>query len=1011
MALLMAVSIFVSACGPLTSIDRGAPPASTGITGSALPGSSGSGGSPPDVPELTCDDVTLGKPSALPTHTVSVSAIPSHFGETPALLFTDPVNSGNSHAVPVDGSPGATDATFIVPLHPNGTAGGGPVHVSLIDGDNEPCPEIDFVIEPLPPAPGAFAEMVRLLKAIHSQVGHIIEGDAAGGGPVDIAHEVAGELISGRNNKNSLDKIVNNEAPATADTVTEIWDVVDALIGESGINGELSNLSEAVAGIGTPEGRGGTGHEPPARPAMCIDAWFQPDAARLAWMMERHTEVTDKRESTGYVVDAFASLAMTIGVINLGATKLVPNPYTAVGAGVSGAVAAGLTSGQLLADMVKNTLFPAAFVDMTFSYDKPLFWEDDEPPAGRWYDVRVTAQSEGMDMDSAVGNYILKKMGGKAGRKVLDKHWGKAGVAEAAGFINGTFSKTAMDAAIGKGADREGFLHLPPCPFGPVELDESFYYIAEFDPFDGPAEVTGDGEFRIYHVGYADLLLQVDPNRFGGKHISSRGPVEIVPIQVKVSPERAHGEPGFATEFTIRVENANDTSIAFNIEPEGDHIITDTRRISRDTYAITVATSPEAEHFPALLTVTSLSDRGLRGEPDAPVRSGSAILSSGATMEITPGTACLEWGETLQFEAEVRGYPDSAIHWSTVGGRISPSGLLTAPREDTQIEVTATSAADGRVWATALVTVAEECRCWASLSLPGAGIRDVSTYGTITFRDGGDEGPGSIGEMSFSLGDLGSVKVQFNEEAPRNPELPDIFEGKNGGSFIFYDVQTRTKGNVTFMSYYAIPKSANPGGRWGLSWSFPDHSVLLDQGPSPGQTGSFNVGLRHVRSNYPLPHVTTVSGGYNVTAYPTGSPNAFTEGSGGRTSDQKLATVVRPLWKDAFSGYVYDYHQLEFFQGRRPVLPELIVPELTLELEQFEPTDEPGQYRLKGTVTGTAAVTYWPSWEADPDDVTIYIEPLHMDFQGVFTPGSEFEIPHPDPNAWVCIMPSGNRAP
>lgn len=548
LAFLLAVSLFVSACGPAVPIETGGPSASTGITDGPGTGNSPEGlpAEPPDE-HFTCDDVSLSARAARPTHVVSVSALPSRFGETPALLFTDPDSDADS-VVPLHGGAGETDVPFVVPLHPNGKIRGGPVRVTLIDGEGEPCPEMDFTIEPLPHAPGAFAEMVGLLEEIHVEVGHIIgeDGPGGGGGAADLAHKVAGELISGKNNENSLDKVVSNEAPATAFIPTEIWDMADALVGESGINGELRNLAEAVAGIGTPDGRGGTGGEAPDRPAMCIDAWFQPDAARLSWMMERHTEVTDKRESTGYVVDAFAQLATTIGLINLGATKLVPNPYTAVGAGVSGAIAAGLTSGQLLTDMVRNTLFPSTFTDMTFSYDKPEFREDDEPPEGRWYEVQVTAQSDGMDMDSAVGNYILKKMGGKAGRKMLDKHWGKSGVAEAAGFINGTFSKTAMGLATGNGADRQGFLHLPPCPFGPTLLDDYSYYIAEFDPFDGPAEVVGEGDFRIYDVGYAELLIQVDPGRFGGKHISSRGPVEIVPIRVHVSPDRAHGEPGFA---------------------------------------------------------------------------------------------------------------------------------------------------------------------------------------------------------------------------------------------------------------------------------------------------------------------------------------------------------------------------------------------------------------------------------------------------------------------------------
>jgi hypothetical protein len=74
---------------------------------------------------------------------------------------------------------------------------------------------------------------------------------------------------------------------------------------------------------------------------------------------------------------------------------------------------------------------------------------------------------------------------------------------------------------------------------------------------------------------------------------------------------------------------------------------------------------------------------------------------------ISPATATIASGATLQFTATVQGSTNTDVLWSASAGAVSNSGLFSAPAvsETTSVTVTATSSADSKKQASAIVTV------------------------------------------------------------------------------------------------------------------------------------------------------------------------------------------------------------------------------------------------------------------------------------------------------------------
>jgi hypothetical protein len=78
------------------------------------------------------------------------------------------------------------------------------------------------------------------------------------------------------------------------------------------------------------------------------------------------------------------------------------------------------------------------------------------------------------------------------------------------------------------------------------------------------------------------------------------------------------------------------------------------------------------------------------------------------TISLSPTTASVAGGGSVQFTATVTGSDNPEVRWDATSGAISPAGLYTAPAIGGGYAIRATSAADPTASATALVTVTGE---------------------------------------------------------------------------------------------------------------------------------------------------------------------------------------------------------------------------------------------------------------------------------------------------------------
>ena len=127
--------------------------------------------------------------------------------------------------------------------------------------------------------------------------------------------------------------------------------------------------------------------------------------------------------------------------------------------------------------------------------------------------------------------------------------------------------------------------------------------------------------------------------------------------------------------------------------------------------------SPGNKLLGLLLTCLMLSACG-----DGSLSSGG---SSGVRVSASPANATVVSGKTRQLTARVSNTRNTAVSWSATAGRVSSSGLFTAPRvrSTTQVRVTATSRADSRKSASVALTVNPAATVTRAPPWTGGGVR------------------------------------------------------------------------------------------------------------------------------------------------------------------------------------------------------------------------------------------------------------------------------------------------
>jgi hypothetical protein len=137
--------------------------------------------------------------------------------------------------------------------------------------------------------------------------------------------------------------------------------------------------------------------------------------------------------------------------------------------------------------------------------------------------------------------------------------------------------------------------------------------------------------------------------------------------------------------------------------------------------------------FSATLFISSCSS--VSGASLSPANNPQANSQSGVGVQISPTSAQVSTGGTLQFTATVTGTSHVGVTWSATGGAISSAGLFTAAATATPVTVTATSVANPAISASARVTVTPGNLTILSTALPEGSAG--APYSAVLMASGG----------------------------------------------------------------------------------------------------------------------------------------------------------------------------------------------------------------------------------------------------------------------------------
>lgn len=171
----------------------------------------------------------------------------------------------------------------------------------------------------------------------------------------------------------------------------------------------------------------------------------------------------------------------------------------------------------------------------------------------------------------------------------------------------------------------------------------------------------------------------------------------------------------------------------------------------------------------------STSSKGIRGDSDAPLRSGTLFITTEPELvDIVPRRGCLASGETLQFEAydPLTGEPASNVTWSASSGSVSSSGLFTAPGSSGDVTVTATTDTES---SSATITVGE-CACYWDARVSGDFFGADSKAGKVASLTLVFDGDQYTGVQMFGDGEspntLTTIMLDFEQPVARNTSGP-----------------------------------------------------------------------------------------------------------------------------------------------------------------------------------------------------------------------------------------------
>lgn len=688
------------------------------LTLSAGCGGGGDGGTSPD-PAGALDDARVSLTSSAPGARIEISGLPStkDYGDYEVVFLG--AGGEELFALAVEEPDGGLP-WILAPLHPVTPADGGAARLQVVGGQAR-SPELSVDLAGLPEAPGSFLQYVTLLRE------HIDQRAVAVGTTFDELAALAPDAVEQRllplkfaqvfvddpGHPHSLARI----ADGTSDYLdADGLDLLDRLFGQARID---SLVQADIAHMDDPQ--------PPTLAFAGPNAGADKDCMSMGPIISTAADLSAAmQESWRAAVEinpdgAPARMLAGAGVV-LGAAALVPAT-----AGPAAVMGAGLFAYQTSREYVANT-YPSSFVSLDFEAT-PAVMPEDFSGVGTWHDVFVVAESEGWVADKAIFNAVMQVFGAALG------------AAHKLKIQNSDFLRDAAMTDIGMSMG----MFLDGQPSGLVEFCSQRWRVDVSDSQWSRGRSVGGlfstnefREIRPLAVGDDMLEVEVDDSRFGWRRISAQEPVRTLAIEVTVTPEVIFVDsPGEVAAVTATIANAENENLWW--DPGAGTWADGRGNPTNGPETRGLQTPADANAFPFLISVESISTLGLRADGDPPRIDTAVVRLRQNSITVSPVYACVGPGESREFTAYLDGVETSDVTWSleaaepggSVIGSISASGVYTAPSSGVaSMFVVATSIENPEVRGAADLD-AGSCTCsWSlTISTGGAWQGDFASHG------------------------------------------------------------------------------------------------------------------------------------------------------------------------------------------------------------------------------------------------------------------------------------------
>lgn len=661
---------------------------------------------PPEATAPTASSTTLG-----PMQEIVLSGLPA--GRIDLQADIAPEGGGASdqpgpYQMPLFPTAGGT-YRLVIPLHPTTLTGGGRVDVR-VRGEGLVTAPIRLTLAPLPAAPGAFSaalDSLQLLVDLSLAREGLTRADLLAENAVDLLPKrllplsIVQSLLDDPSHDRDLRDLTRG-SPSFAPLVGSApidTDLIDRLVAAAGLPSFWNAmLDTARAALDTPSpGMQAGATDGLATAAMDItDAWSLDAAMNIAAEAKRSIDPDNPQ----------AKVREDIGLA-LGAAGLVAGP-------LAGTVIAGVSITQYLYNLTQEMLaktLPSVLTGLSFSVD-PARFEEDHPGPGEYYNVRVSAQSEGMVLDKAILNAVLQAVGGvRTGASFFSS---ASGVVDQINNV-GSF---ITEQVVSRVPDSDGMLRIDPETWSNILLLDSGWTTARVA---GDAITVGNQHtYQPVRVGVAILTVETHVSHFGdAAPVSAQETIEVAPIRVEVTASKTTVTPGEIVTLDIVVQDALDVDLDWTLS--AGTWVSGPEWLGGNAWRAELLTPAQTSEYPVRVKFTSTATGGARSAPGAPERAGVVGIYTGFLL-VEPQTATLLPGESQTFTATVGG-EDHEVTWSAIGpdggpAPISSTGVFTAPTLLGEYQVIATSVDTPDLTGTAEVNVTGMCS-W-SLTIGGS---------------------------------------------------------------------------------------------------------------------------------------------------------------------------------------------------------------------------------------------------------------------------------------------------